>query len=170
MTMFKRLFGAVVAGGVLLAAPMAASATNTTTAITHHKGGYTITLKLLPAEHWTKNDAHASSGKIQWLGGAKAVKLDNKIQPNHHLAVFLRKDGHPVEKANVRIRYKGPEVKQTNWEQEHWTVEPVARLDVAGKGVASTHYGNNAFLKSGVYLVDVTINHNVESRFHLHVK
>lgn len=170
MMMFKRLLGAAVAGGVLLAAPMAASAANTTTAITHHKGGYSITLKLLPAEHWTKNGADTPSGQLQWLGGAKAVKLDNQIQPNHHLAVFLQKDGHPVEKANVQIRYKGPEVKQTNWEQEHWTVAPVARLDVAGKGGASTYYGNNVFLKSGVYLVDVTINHSVESRFHLRVK
>lgn len=170
MTMMKRLLGAAVAGGVMLAVPMAASAASNSTSITHHKAGYTITLKLLPAEPWTKNGASKPGGEMQYLGGANPVKLNNEIQPNHHLVVFLKKNGHPVEHANVRIRYKGPGTKHTNWTGQHWTMEPVTRMDVSGSGAKTTHYGNNVYLTPGVYLVDVTINHKIDSRFHLNVK
>jgi hypothetical protein len=173
MTMLKRLLGAAVAGGVILAAPMAApsvaQAKSDATSITHHKAGYTITLKLLPAEPWTKDGASTPSGEMQYLSGADPVKLNNAIQPNHHLVVFLRKGGHPVEHADVRIRYKGPGVKHTNWTKERWIDEPVVRMDVSGVGAKTTHYGNNVFLKPGVYLVDVTIDKKIDSRFKLQV-
>lgn len=169
MTMLKRLLGATAAFGLLLTAPMAASAAGKPTSITHHKDGYAITLKLLPAEPWTKDGASTPHGEMQRLGGATPMALKGKMHPNHHLVVFLKKDGKPVEDAKVRIRYKGPGVKHTNWQKQPWTIEPVVRMDVSGVGAKTTHYGNNVYLKAGTYLVDVTVNGKVDSRFHLSV-
>jgi hypothetical protein len=109
-------------------------------------GPYTINLKVLPAESF-----HGMHAEMMHDSGAPAVAVDGTEHPNHHLVVFVKKDGKPVEDAKVTIAYR-----QSAWKQ--WKELPVARMHVAGKGPDTTHYGNNVNLKPGNYEVRVTVN------------
>jgi hypothetical protein len=109
-------------------------------------GPYTVNLKVLPAESF-----HGAHAEMAHDAGAMAMAVDGPEHPNHHLVVFVKKDGKPVEDAKVGIAYR-----QSAWKQ--WKELPVARMHVAGKGVATTHYGNNVSLGPGKYEVRVTVN------------
>ncbi len=111
-------------------------------------GPYSITLKVLPAEAFTGKDAEMVRD-----GGAQPVTLGSDEMPNHHLVVFVKKGSEPVEDADVTIRYH-----QTDGEADAWTDLPVVRMHVAGKSLATTHYGNNVHLAPGPYEVRVTVN------------
>ncbi|HUY80464.1 MAG TPA: hypothetical protein VMU92_01930 [Acidobacteriaceae bacterium] len=111
-------------------------------------GEYSVTLKVLPAESFT-GPHHA----MVHNGGAAAVTLKGAEAPNHHLVVFIEKNGAPVEHANVRIEYRELGSMKGTWENL-----PVARMYVAGKGVKTTHYGNNLHLAPGKYEARVTVN------------
>ena len=119
-------------------------------------GRYQVTLKVLPAESFTGPDA-----KMVRDGGAEAVDLDSPENPNHHLVVFVKKDGLPVEHATVAIQYRS-----TEGQNQSWTHEPVVTMHEAGKGPASTHYGNNVHLEPGSYEVAVTVNTSPPAMFH----
>jgi len=118
-------------------------------------GPYTINLKVLPAESF-----HGSHAEMAHDGGAMAVAVNGPEHPNHHLVVFVKKDGKPVEDAKVTISYRQSA-------GEHWKQLPVARMHVAGKGLATTHYGNNADLAPGKYRVRVTVNGQRFATFHI---
>jgi len=111
-------------------------------------GHYSIALKVLPAESFA-----GPHSEMAWDHGAKPVLKTAKPAPNHHLVVFVKKDGKPVEDASVSIRYRmlkpstGP-----------WHTLPVARMHVAGKSLKTTHYGNNVVLSTGTYAIRVTVN------------
>jgi hypothetical protein len=108
-------------------------------------GPYTFNLKVLPPESF-----HGEHAEMARDSGAKAVMVDGSEHPNHHLVVFISKNGKPVEDAQLTIRYR----------QNHsgpWKRLPVARMHVAGKGPATTHYGNNVNLAPGNYEVRVTL-------------
>lgn len=109
-------------------------------------GPYTINLKVLPAESF-----HGMHAEMMHDGGAPAVAVDGPKNPNHHVVVFVKKDGKPVEDAKVTIAYRQSARKQ-------WKELSVARMHVAGKGPDTTHYGNNINLEPGKYEVRVTVN------------
>jgi hypothetical protein len=111
-------------------------------------GAYSVALKVLPAESFAGPGAD-----MAWDGGARANMLNGAKKPNHHLVVFVQKDGKPVEKANVSIRYRMLSPKKTGWKSL-----PVARMHVAGKGPETTHYGNNVMLPAGSYEARVKVN------------
>jgi len=109
-------------------------------------GPYTVNLKILPAESF-----HGMHAEMKHDGGAAAVAVNGPQHPNHHLVVFIKKDGKPVEDAKVTIAYT-----QSAW--GHWKQLPVARMHVVGKGLGTTHYGNNVNLEPGKYEIRVTVN------------
>lgn len=148
------LFAASVAFalGALLAACAAQAKPVVETART---GAYAVTLKVLPAESFS--GAHAA---MAWDSGAKPVMLDAASKPNHHLVVFVKKDGKPVEDATVTIRYRMADAKGATW-----TSVPVARMHVAGKGPATTHYGNNVTIAPGTYMALVTVDGSAPAQF-----
>jgi len=133
---------ALTSGALLL--PAASRAQNVSEVA--RSGPYTINLKVLPAESF-----HGMHAEMMHDGGAAAVAVDSAEHPNHHLVVFVKKDGKPIEDAKVTIAYR-----QSAWKQ--WKQLPVARMHVEGKGLDTTHYGNNVNMGPGKYEVRVTVN------------
>jgi hypothetical protein len=122
-------------------------------------GPYSLTLKVLPAESFTGPGAEMARD-----GGAVAATLHGTLHPNHHLVVFIKKDGKPVEEATVTITYrkagqKGPD----------WTMLPVTRMHVKGKGAETTHFGNNLYLAPGSYDARVMVDGSSPAEFHFKV-
>jgi len=122
---------------------------------TETAGKYSITLKVLPAESF-------SGPKTEMVrdGGAPAVELNGPEQPNHHLVAFLKEDDKPVEKAAVTISYR-------EGSSGKWTRLPVVQMHEAGKGVDTTHFGNNVKLAPGNYEVKVTVNGGAPAMFQI---
>lgn len=119
-------------------------------------GAYKINLKLLPVEEFSGTDAD-----MIWDGGAKPNLLLGPVHPNHHLVAFIFKDGQPVEKANVSIRYRELTPRRTGWK-----TLPVARMHIFLKGLDTTHYGNNVAFNPGKYDVHVRVNDGPLADFH----
>lgn len=119
-------------------------------------GAYQVTLKVLPAESFT-----GKSEEMVWDGGARPVLLGAKSQPNHHLVVFVKKDGKPVESATVRIRYR-----MLGNAGAPWQTLPVTRMYVKGKGRSTMHYGNNVHLPPGDYEAKVQVGNATAHVFH----
>lgn len=131
-----------------LAALLAAVAPAQTISQTAKAGDSTVTLKVLPAESF--------SGPMVMMvrdSGAEPVALGSPANPNHHMVVFVKKNGEPVEDAEVTIRYR-----QVAPRMGAWTELPVVRMHMAGKDLKSTHYGNNVKLDAGSYQVRVTVD------------
>ena len=135
--------------------PLAASA-QASVVKTQKAGPYTITLRVLPAESFSgMNDQMVRDG------GAQPVMTGAPAYPNHHMVVFIKKDGKPVESARVSIKYR-------TTPGSTWTSLPVTRMYVKGKGRKTTHFGNNVTLQSGSYEVRVTVNGS-KALFHIQV-
>ncbi len=111
-------------------------------------GDYAVTIRVLPAEAFT-----GPGSDMVRDGGAMPCAVDSKADPNHHLVAFVQEDGKPVEDANVTIRYC-----RTGAKDMPWTTLPVVRMHAAGKGLDTTHYGNNVRLQPGTYEVQVSVN------------
>lgn len=122
-------------------------------------GAYTITLRVLPAESFA--GPHAAMARD---GGAQPNLLDGSTHPNHHLVAFIRKGGKAVESATVGISYR--QLKPTAGE---WTALPVVRMHVAGKSLATTHFGNNVHLAPGSYEARVIVDGSKPAMFHFMV-
>lgn len=130
--------------------------------------GYTIALKVLPAESFVSvADANksANAGEMVNGGDADIVAKDGPKAPNHHIVVFIKKDGKPVEDADVTIAYKNK-----NGSSSKMTSEPVSRMWVAGKGKKTMHYGNNVKLDPGEYRVQVVVNDRAKTHFDISVQ
>jgi hypothetical protein len=137
-----------------------------TASMTQTAGSYTITLKLLPTESFVspaEAKKSANAGDMVNGGGAQPVRKGGAQQPNHHLVVFIKKNGQPTEHATVQMSY----TKQNG--SGHSVKLPVNRMWVAGKGKKTMHYGNNVKLAPGNYRVHVVINHGPSADFKLHV-
>ena len=122
---------------------------------TQMAGNVSVTMKVLPAEHFKGPGA-----EMKWDGGANPDYISGSSKPNHHLVAFLKKDGKPVEKASVTISYR-----ELSPKMGHWTSLPVARMHVSGKGPETTHYGNNLWLAKGKYEARVTVDKNPSAIF-----
>jgi len=122
---------------------------------TQKAGKVSVTLKVLPAEHFKGSDV-----EMKWDGGAKPDYIQGSSMPNYHLVTFVKKKGKPVEDASVTISYRELSPNKTDWMSL-----PVARMHVAGKSLKTTHYGNNAKLADGNYEARVTVNDNPPATF-----
>jgi hypothetical protein len=143
--------------GILLI-PLAAHAQKISK--TAETGGYSITLKVLPAESF--GGSHAEMARD---GGAEPNAINGPEHPNHHLVAFVKEDGKPVETAKVSISYRNISSKKGEW-----VSLPVARMHVAGKGLETTHYGNNVKLAPGKYEARVVVNGSKPAVFHFSLK
>lgn len=117
---------------------------------------YSVTLKVLPAESFS--GPHAAMVRD---AGAAPDLLNGPDRPNRHLVAFVQKDGKPVEQATVDISYR-----ELSPAKGRWMRLPVVRMHVAGKGLATTHYGNNLHLAAGSYEARVTVNGSHPAVFH----
>lgn len=117
--------------------------------------GYVIDLKVLPAESF-----EGSHKEMTRDGGAKAVLENGPQHPNHHMVVFVRKNGKPVENAHVSITYR-----QLSPKMGSWKTLPDARMYATMDGLKSTHYGNNVRLGPGKYEARVTVNGSAPETF-----
>lgn len=125
---------------------------------TAQAGAYSVTLEVLPPEAFTGADAPMVRD-----GGATPNAVDGPVDPNHHLVAFVKKDGKPVERATVTISYRKATGDKS--ESSDWTGLEVVRMHAAGKGVATTHYGNNVHLAPGTYDVRVSVNGSEPASF-----
>jgi len=148
------LFLGLILGFFTILLPDAARAANVSQ--TEVMGKYSVTLKVLPAESFAGPKAEMVRD-----AGAEPVRLNSPAHPNHHMVVFIARDGKPVENASVTISYR-----VASQQHRKWIALPVARMYVAGKGVATTHYGNNLDLAPGDYEARVTINGKGPVGFH----
>ena len=138
------LAAALAVAVTFLFLPFAAHAQNISQ--TAKAGKYSVNLKVLPAEAFMGADA-----EMVHDAGAKPVTVDGPMHPNHHMVVFISRDGKPVEKARVTIRYRMGSMGK-------WMRLPVARMHVKGKGLGTTHFGNNLKMEPGKYDVKVEVN------------
>lgn len=143
--------------GILLM-PLAAQAQKISK--TARTGGYSITLKVLPAESFGGPNAEMARD-----GGAEPNDINGPEHPNHHLVVFVKENGRPVDSAKVFISYR--KMSSRNGE---WMSLPVVRMHVAGKGLRTTHYGNNVKLTPGKYEARVVVNGGQPALFHFSLK
>ena len=118
-------------------------------------GKVSITMKVLPAEAFKGPNA-----EMKWDSGADPSYLDSSPKPNHHLVAFVKNDGKPVEDAKVSISYR-----ELSPKKGEWMTLPVARMHVSGKGMETTHYGNNLLLAKGDYEARIKVNDNPEVLF-----
>lgn len=118
--------------------------------------GYKVDLKVLPAESFK-----GAKEQMTRDGGAKAVLENGPDHPNHHMVVFVKKNGKPVENARVSIRYRELSPKKGSW-----TTLPDAKMYATVDGVKSTHYGNNVRLAPGKYEARVIVNGSAPETFH----
>lgn len=139
---------------VCLLLPRAAQAQNVST--TAMAGSYSVALKVLPAESFRGPKAAMARD-----GGAQPEYLDGPTHPNHHMVAFIKENGAPVENARVKIRYR-----QLSPMMGAWKRLPVVRMHVSGKGLGTTHYGNNVMLNPGKYEARVTVNGKASSLMH----
>ena len=123
---------------------------------TKKQGPYSIDLKILPAESFEGPNA-----EMAWDSGARPVPKGGAESPNHHMVVFISKDGQPVDKADVTIRYRKASEKA-------WKALPVAKMHVAGGSPAkTTHFGNNVRLEPGEkYVAGVSVDGGPFTTFH----
>lgn len=118
-------------------------------------GAYSVTLKVLPAESFTGPKAAMAHD-----AGAAPVTVNGPEHPNHHMVAFIKQNGKPVEDATVNIVYR-----ELSPHMGKWMTLPVARMHVAGKSLATTHYGNNVKLKPGSYEARVTVDRTSTATF-----
>ncbi len=120
-----------------------------------------VELHVLPAEpFFTAKEAADSPAKEGMLimGGAKPIAPDAASRPNHHLVVhvFDAKTDKVITNAEVTMNFRllGDKGKPKG------TVEdvPIVIMQAIGKGMQSTHYGNNVVMPNGTYFVTVTVN------------
>jgi len=121
-------------------------------------GGMRIELNILPAEPFFTADevrTQKVQGGMLIISGAEPLSLDAKIRSNRHLVVhiFDAKTGKAITAAKVTMNFQPLDAKG---KPSGNSVEvPVVIMQVVGKGLESTHYGNNVVMPAGSYLVTV---------------
>jgi hypothetical protein len=148
---------ALASASVMLPRGVRAQASTQAISETRMAGAFSVTLKVLPAESFAGADAEMTRD-----GGAPANMVKGPEHPDHHMVAFLTHDGKPVESATVAIRYRRTSPNPTKWMRL-----PVARMHVAGKGLETTHFGNNVKLSPGDYSVRVSVNRSKPALFHI---
>lgn len=156
------IVGTVLLVGMLLAGRADASSAGHTQSISRHVGKWTITVNLLPAQSFTHVVKRSTRGEM-YLRGGRGHPLPAS-RANHQLVVFLQHDGYPATHANVRLWYQLEKRRHAGWHKV-----PVVRMEVAGKGTKTMHYGNNVLLTPGMYDVSVSVNSRPRQYFWLDV-
>ena len=92
------------------------------------------------------------------MGGAKPIAPDAAIHPNHHLVIhgFNAKTGKAITDAKVKMSFQL--LDSAGKPSGSLTVVPIVVMQAIGKGVQSTHYGNNVVMPTGTYTISVVVN------------
>lgn len=123
--------------------------------------GMRIELNILPAEpFFTQDEVTRQKVKEGMLiiSGAEPLSLEAKIRSNRHLVVhiFDAKTGKAITTAKVSMNFQRLDTKGKP--SGNSVDVPVVIMQVIGKGLESTHYGNNVIMPAGPYLVTVVAN------------
>jgi hypothetical protein len=124
--------------------------------------GQRIELHVLPAEpFFTKSQVAAQGAPKEGMlimGGAKPMLPDAKERPNQHLVihVFDTKTALAVTDAKVKMSFQSLDEKGN---QTGRPVDvPIVVMQAIGKGVQSTHYGNNVVMPDGPLAVSIVVD------------
>jgi hypothetical protein len=132
-------------------------------AMTQVAGPYRLQLVVLAAEPFFTPQqvaqGHVAEGMVV-IGGAAPVPPDAVSHPNHHLVVHVydRATGKALSGAHVSMTVASAAGGSPS-------AVPIVEMQAVGKGVDSTHYGNNVTLAPGTYDVTVTVNGNAPATF-----
>ncbi len=124
-------------------------------------GGMRIELHILPAEPFFTAD-EVTSKKVKEgmliISGAEPLSLEANTRPNHHLVVhiFDAKTGKAITTAKVSMNFQKLDAKEKPTGDS--VNVPIVIMQAIGKGVESTHYGNNVVMPAGSYSVTVVAN------------
>jgi len=124
-------------------------------------GDIRIELHVLPAEpFFTASEAAAKKAKSGMLiiSGAEPLSLEANTHPDHHLVVhiFDAKTNKAITDAKVSMNFQQLDAKRKLVGTP--TNVPIVVMQAIGKGVESTHYGNNVVMPAGSYSVSVVVN------------
>jgi len=124
-------------------------------------GGMRIELHILPAEpFFTADEVTVKKVKAGMLimGGAEPLALNANAHPNHHLVVhiFDTNTGKAITTAQVSINFQQLNTKKKPIGDP--INVPIVIMQAIGKGVESTHYGNNVVMSTGYYSITVVAN------------
>ena len=124
-------------------------------------GGMRIELHVLPAEpFFTADEVNLKKVKEGMLiiSGAEPLSLDSNTHPNRHLVVhiFDTKTGKAITTATVSINFQKLNAKGKPTGNS--IDVPIVIMQVIGKGLESTHYGNNVAMPAGTYSITVVAN------------
>jgi hypothetical protein len=138
-------------------------------ATTHDAGPFRVELAVLPAEPFlTRAEiGHGASGMVA-VGGAPPVAPNAPLHPNHHLIVHIydRATGRALRGGHVAMHFTRLDRGSTSGVTMS---VPVVEMQAAGKGPQSTHYGNNVFMRAGLYRVVVSIDGSARTSFTVRV-
>jgi hypothetical protein len=124
-------------------------------------GDMRIELHILPAEPFFTAD-EVSTKKVKAgmliISGAEPLSLEASTHPNRHLVVhiFNAKTGKAITTAKVTISFQPLDAKGKSTGNS--INVPIVNMQVIGKGLESTHYGNNVVMPEGAYSVTVLAN------------
>ena len=124
-------------------------------------GDMRIELHILSAEpFFTADEVAAKKVKSGMLiiSGAEPLSLEANTHPNHHLVVhiFDAKTNKALTDAKVSMNFQQLDAKGKLIGTP--TNVPIVVMQAIGKGVESTHYGNNVVMPAGSYSVSVVVN------------
>jgi hypothetical protein len=92
------------------------------------------------------------------ISGAEPLSLEASTHPNRHLVVhiFDVKTGKAMTTAKVRINFQRLDAKGKPIGDS--VNVPIVVMQAIGKGLESTHYGNNVLMPAGSYSITVVAN------------
>ena len=124
-------------------------------------GDMRIELQILPAEPFFTAD-EVTTKKVKEgmliISGAEPLALEDSAHPNRHLVVhvFNAKSGKAITTAKVSMKFQQIDVKGKS--TGDLIDVPIVNMQIIGKGIESTHYGNNVVMPEGSYSVIVVVN------------
>ena len=123
--------------------------------------GMRIELNILPAEpFFTQEEVRSKKVKEGMLiiSGAEPLSLEANKRSHRHLVVhiFDAKSGKAITTAKVSMNFQQLDAKGKPIGDS--VNVPIVIMQAIGKGVESTHYGNNAVMPAGSYSVTVVAN------------
>jgi hypothetical protein len=123
--------------------------------------GMKIELHILPAEpFFTAEEISIKKVKEGMLkiDGAEPIPIDSNMRPNHHLVVHIydARTGKAISNAEVNMSFQQLDLKGKPVGQS--VKVPIVKMQAIGKGIESTHYGNNIVMPDGSYIIEVVAN------------
>jgi hypothetical protein len=124
-------------------------------------GDMRIELHVLPAEpFFTASEVAAKKVKSGMLiiGGAEPMSLEANANHNRHLVVHIYDAGTNKAITDAKVSMNFQQLDAKGKPMGTPVDVPVVVMEAIGKGVESTHYGNNVVMPAGSYSVSVMVD------------